>query len=224
MSVIPDHQLVATILSSPNAPNLVKEVQQKLVDECKKRLQFYNDITEQQKAEFINGEVVIHSPVKKADNDVSGLVLNLLSNYVRKHNLGFLGYEKILISLTRNDYEPDICFFKKEKSQNFEPDKSLFPAPDFVLEVLSKSTESNDRGIKFNDYQNHSVLEYWLIHPTKEYVEQYLLNESKQYELFLKASEGNIESKAIKGFKTPIAAMFDKAVNMEALAQIMKST
>lgn len=221
MTVISDNQIIESILSKPNAPNLLKDVQQQLNDECKRRVQFYNDITEQEKAEFINGEIIIHSPVKKAHNDVGKMLLKLLDTYIVKNKLGFLGNEKIMISLTRNDYEPDLCFFKKEKSQNFKPDQSLFPAPDFVVEVLSKSTEANDRGVKFNDYQAHGVMEYWLIHPTKEYVEQYFLNENNTYELFLKANNGNIESKAVNGFKIPIAAMFDEAINMETLTEIM---
>jgi len=34
---------------------------------------------------------------------------------VEKNNLGFIGHEKILIALTRNDYEPDICYFGASK-------------------------------------------------------------------------------------------------------------
>lgn len=222
MPVIPDHQLIASLLAKPNAPHLLKEVEQQLDKEREKRLQFYNEITEQQKAEFINGEIIIHSPVIKAHNDASGLLLNLLSNYVRKNKLGFVGYEKIMIALTRNDYEPDICFFNNDKAQHFKKDQSLFPAPDFLVEVLSKSTTANDRGVKFNDYQAHGIMEYWLVHPTQNYVEQYVLNNQKQYELLLKAGEGNIKSKAIEGFKIPIAAMFDEAANMKALGEMMK--
>ena len=73
-----------------------------------------------------------------------------------------------MISLTRNDYEPDICYFNKEKSQHFTDDQLLFPAPDLVVEVLSKSTEQTDRTIKFKDYENHNVLEYWIIHPIEK--------------------------------------------------------
>jgi len=222
MTVISDHQLIASLLAKPNAPHLLKEVEQQLNEERERRLQFYNDITEQQKAEFINGEIIIHSPVIKAHNDVTTNLLMLLKPFIIKDKLGFVGFEKIMIALTRNDYEPDLCFFNKEKAQHFKKDQNLFPAPDFVVEVLSKSTAGNDRGVKFNDYQMHEVMEYWLVHPTETYVEQYVLNEQKQYELLLKASEGNIENKAIKGFKIPIVAMFDEAANMKALREIMK--
>ena len=41
----------------------------------------------------------------------------------------------------------------------------LFPAPDFAVEVLSPSTQKNNRGIKFDDYALHNVSEYWIIDP-----------------------------------------------------------
>ncbi|MEM1321813.1 MAG: Uma2 family endonuclease [Bacteroidota bacterium] len=150
-------------------------------------------------AEFINGEVIIHSPVKKEHNDVTALLHQLLGPYVIKKNLGYVGYEKIMISLSRNDYEPDLCFFKSETSKHFKKGQSLFPAPDLVVEVPSKKTAKIDREIKFEDYQAHQVLEYWIIDPNREIIEQYRLNKSKStYELILKASDGWIECKAVK--------------------------
>ena len=182
---------------------------------------FYNEITEHEKAEFINGEIIIHSPVKKAHNRANGLLFSLLSTYVNLHDLGFVGVEKIMISLTRNDYEPDICFFKEDKAQHFTEDQVRFPSPDLVVEVLSGKTEKLDRGIKFNDYQAHGVEEYWIIHPVQEVVEQYRLIHG-EYELILKSKEGMIDCKAVDGFHIPIRAIFDAKENLKAMAQIMK--
>ena len=136
----------AQILDLPNAPTIIKEVQKALTVEEKKRRHFYKTVTEQEKAEFINGEIVVHSPVIKMHNKSSGLLYKLIDTYVDINDLGFTGIEKILIKLTRNDYEPDLCFFKKEKAEHFQDREMFFPAPDFVVEVLSKSTEQRDRG------------------------------------------------------------------------------
>ncbi len=56
--------------------------------EAKKRRHFYDVITEQQKAEFINGEIVVHSPVKYHHNQASLRLATLLDAYVRRHALG----------------------------------------------------------------------------------------------------------------------------------------
>ncbi len=62
---------------------------------------------------------------------------------------------------------PDICYFMAEKASQFSEDQVLFPAPDLVVAVLSESTKSNDRGIKFKDYEAHGIVEYWLVDPRK---------------------------------------------------------
>jgi Uma2 family endonuclease len=54
-----------------------------------------------------------------------------------------------------------------------------FPAPDFIAEILSPSTEENDRNIKSTDYAAHGVSEYWIIDPAYRIVEQYLLEKNR---------------------------------------------
>ncbi len=218
---ISSKEWVAAILALPNAPMIVKEVNDALQQERKLREHFYNEISEYEKAEFINGQVVIHSPVKKERNDVAGFLYQLMSAYVNKYKLGYLGYEKVMISLSRNDYEPDICYFNKEKSNKFKKGQSLFPEPDLVVEILSKKTSKNDRGIKFRDYEAHNILEYWIIDPNEEILEQYRLGQEGNYELILKAKEGVVHCEAIQGFNIPVEAIFDAEKNYETLTYII---
>lgn len=206
----------------PEAPILVQELQVRLQEEQKRRKEFYNLITtEENKTEFINGEIIIQSSVKKHHNEYSGLLYQLLNIYVTKNDIGFVGIEKVMISLTRNDYEPDVCYFTKEKSKSFKRTQSLFPVPDFVVEFTSKKTEHRDRGIKYEDYQNHGVKEYWIISPETKVVEQYHLVKNK-YKLVKKSNSGEIESYAVKGFKIPIKSIFDKKLNLKVLSDLLK--
>jgi len=115
---------------------------------------------------------------------------------------------------------PDLCFFNKKKSKNFRKGQSSFPAPDLVIEILSKQTEARDRGIKFEDYQNHQIEEYWIIDPKEEVVEQYHLEKGK-YELKLKSGNGQIASYVIEGFAIPVRAIFDKKENLKTLQTII---
>lgn len=84
---------------------LLQDIHKALDDEKTRRIAFYNEITEQQKIEFINGEIIVHSPVMKRHNVASLLLAQLMNIYAIKHQLGFVGIEKIMITLTRNDYE-----------------------------------------------------------------------------------------------------------------------
>jgi Uma2 family endonuclease len=210
------------LLESPKL-NLFYAQLHRIVDEEQvRREHFYATLREDEKSEFINGEVIAHSPVKLRHNLASKYLLVLLDAYVRKHGLGLVGHEKILVALTRNDYEPDVCFFSAETARTFQPDQMVFPAPDFVAEVLSPSTAAADRGVKFEDYAAHGVGEYWLIDPDGERVEQYLL-EGDAYQLTFKADNGVVASRAVAGFAVPVRALFDAGENLAVLERILGS-
>ncbi|MDZ7935214.1 MAG: Uma2 family endonuclease [Emticicia sp.] len=213
--------LLDRIMDLPDAPNLIREVTVKLNDETQRRHKFYNDIDEQMKVEFINGEIVMHSPVRREHNEATGLLYQLINVHVHKNKLGFVGFEKIMSKFTRNDYEPDIVFFNTEKSKSFTKKQVLFPVPDFIVEVLSDGTKEKDRGVKFTDYENHKVREYWIIDAEKEVIEQYLIVNG-QYELNLKSSNGIIKSQVIEGFEIPIKAIFDETLNLEAMQNLLQ--
>ena len=209
-----------SILEMPNAFLLVDKVKSRLADEQKRRRHFYEIVEENKTIEFINGYFIKHLPSRLMEVSASGALLVLLGSFVIKNQLGFVGHNKLLISLSRNDYMPDICFFGNQKAKDFTAKQEQFPAPDFVVEVLSDSTAKNDRETKFQDYAAHGVGEYWIIDAEKQTVEQYFL-QNEQYELLLKAKDGAIESVVLPKFKIPIRAIFDEAENLKVLAKLI---
>lgn len=46
-------------------------------------------------------------------------------------------------------------------------------APDFIVEVLSRSTAAHDQITKRDLYERHGVREYWLVHPVDQIVTVY---------------------------------------------------
>lgn len=215
---------VQKILDLPDAPNQIEALNAAFNDEKRRRRQFYDWITEDVKAEFINGEIVIHSPVKKRHWNVSDLFSRLLSYYASLNKLGRVGTEKVMISLTRNDYEPDICYFSAEKAATFEEEQVLFPAPDFIAEIISKKTAATDRGIKKTDYAAHGVREYWIVDPVKQRIEQYILPSGSDEYFPAKIHQygEEIESVAIPGFIIPVQAIFEEEANLAALKTLVK--
>ncbi len=212
--------VLENIVKSPKLRIYSKEIDNILIEEQKRRKEFYETMKEGEKIEFINGEIIFNSPVKLEQNKAGALLFTLLNTFVNKNNLGFAGYEKIMISLTRNDYEPDICFFEKNKSDNFHSKQMEFPAPDFIVEVISPSTEHIDRIIKFEDYAAHGIKEYWIIDPEGKTIEQYLLKNDK-YELTLKSDNGSIKSRTVNGFEIPILSVFNESENLKTLKSIV---
>jgi Uma2 family endonuclease len=212
------------ILSRPDALEQVRAMQAILEEEARKRHEFREWLDEDIKAEFINGEIVMHSPVKKRHWQASDFLSRLLSVYTGINDLGQVGVEKVMIELTRNDYEPDICFFSKEKASAFTDDQMLFPAPDLVVEILSKKTTKKDRGIKKEDYAAHGIREYWIIDPIKQIVEQYFLIDEHSEEYFqpyIYRIDDDISSRVLEGFTIPIRAIFEQKANVEALKKLV---
>ncbi len=215
-----DH-LLEKLVRSPRLVLYQQRIQAILEAEQAVRQRFYQLSATGVKSEFINGEVIMHSPVKLKLTNASRRLLNLLATFVEQHQLGFVGYEKTLVSLSRNDYEPEICFFVTTKAQAFTRDQVRFPAPDFVVEFISPGTGTTDRVTKMDDYAAHGVTEYWIIDPETETVEQYILH-SDTYTLHTKARTGTLTSVAVTGFTIPVRAIFEGAEMLAALRQIME--
>ncbi len=216
-------KIIEQIMAQVGAPRIVEEARRQLDEEAKRRQEFYEWLDEDKKAEFVNGEIVVHSPAKKWHLDVVQHLGQLLKIYTATFDLGYVAVEKALIALIRNDYEPGICFFGKSKAAHFVPDQSRFPVPDLVVEVLS-SNEDHDRITKFQDYQKNGIEEYWIIDPVAETLEQYFLSENGAYELQLKAAEGHVASRVIEGFRIPINAIFSLTENLKVRSQFLSST
>jgi Uma2 family endonuclease len=213
--------LLDLLLDSPDAFKVIEKAQTKLQEEQARRERFYDEITADVKAEFINGEIIVHSPVRSRHALISDNVFSIFRWYALKHQLGRVTHEKVMARFTRNDYEPDVMFFKKEKADLIEPNQALFPVPDFVVEVVSESTEARDRGIKFKDYAAHGVEEYWIIDAESQVVEQYHLMNG-EYVLVKKTDEGTIRSFVFMSFDIPVKAIFEEQPHFEFVQELLK--
>jgi Uma2 family endonuclease len=211
---------VGPLLHSPCLVEIAEALQARIRAEAALRQQFYQQLRDDQKAEFIDGQVVLHSPARRKHLIVRKHLEKLLDTFVTARGLGEVLGEKCLCVFPRNDYEPDVVFFGPEKAAGLADETMKFPIPDLAVEVLSDSTEDRDRGIKFEDYEAHGVAEYWLMDPEAEVVEQYL-RRGDRLSLALKSGSGEIATPTIPGFCIPIRAIFDPAENLAALRRLM---
>lgn len=218
-----DRQCLTAILGQPDLPQLTAWLNDYLAKERESRERFLAWLSPDVKAEFIAGEIVMHSPARLKHLTTLRNLLMLTQHFVATHQLGEVLSEKALVHLTRNDYEPNLVYYGPEKASQLTPEQVLFPAPDFVVEILSESTERHDRGVKFQDYAAHGIAEYWIIDADAETVEQYELPRGEDvYRLKVRLREGTARSHAIGGFAIPLEAIFDSARCMEALRELSR--
>lgn len=212
--------LVELMLASPTLPEDVDRLVRALREEQTLRQKFYADITPENKWEFINGEVILHSPALNRHLFACKRLMRVLDTYVSANSLGVVHTEKAMCSFPRNDYEPDIVFFSREKAVTFGPDTLRFPVPDFIVEILSPATAARDRGIKMTDYAAHGVAEYWIVDPEAETIEQHLLN-GDTYPPAPRLHDGTLSSTVIPGFAIPVRSAFDETENLGALKTLL---
>jgi Uma2 family endonuclease len=214
------------LTSLSSLPQILTKMQGFLQTETQERIAFREKITEDDKAEFINGKIVMHSPASDGHNESVINIATLSNVFSNIRELGKVRAEKALVEMTRNDYEPDIAFWSKAKAQKIDAAQNIYPIPDFIVEVLSKGSVKRDRVTKFEDYAMHGVQEYWIVDPIKQTVEQYILpsEDSEIYALLHKLTIADeIESVVIQGFRIPVLAIFDAKANLETLQKLMKS-
>ena len=72
--------------------------------------------------------------------------------------------------LFRSYVEPDISVICDKDKLN---DDGCNGAPDWIIEIISPSTERMDYGIKLFKYRSAKVREYWIINPSKQTVMVY---------------------------------------------------
>lgn len=211
-----DAAVLEPILDNPRMPELLHELQTYWQNEQQLRATFYDRIQPGDKWEFINGKTIMHSPAKEKHTEARQRLSYLLQTYVSLYPTGVVRDKTALVALQRNDYLPDIVYFSNEKAHLFEPDTWKYPAPDFVVEVLSDSTASTDRGIKKEDYAANGTQEYWIIDPDTQSIEQFLLDD-KTGEFWLyskKTAQDEVESRVVAGMKIPVVAVFDEPSKM----------
>lgn len=194
-----------------------------LEEEQVRRWLFYERLTEDDKTEFINGETFFHTPAQFQHNNAVLYLATAVRLFVETRGLGLVQAEKALVSLTRNDYEPDVAFWPAAVAAAFRPEQMQFPPPAWVAEVLSPSTEERDRGIKWHDYALHGVGEYWIVDPEKERVEIFLLPDGEKTYEGVGAFTGReiLVSRSFPGIDLPAAALFHPGANREAIHRLL---
>lgn len=104
--------------------------------------------------------------------------------------------------------QPDICVICDPSKVD---ERGCLGAPDWIIEILSKSTSSKDLNEKFEVYEEAGVKEYWVIHPTEQTVLVYTLNNHGKYEGILKpyVRTDNVQSRTLQGLTIDLSEVFE---------------
>ena len=117
------------------------------------------------KADLIDGDKHMHSPVHIKHARLMNFMDRLLGPYVESRKLGEVHRETVAVRLSaRSVFLPDLAYFTNEQVARLQPNFAPF-APTFVVEVLSPGNPERDLVEKFPKYEEHGVREYWILDP-----------------------------------------------------------
>lgn len=131
----------------------------------------YRALPDDQRMELIDGVLYDMETPTGVHQITGGRIFTVLSNYI----MGMKGrcipmYSPIDVQLDCDDktiVQPDVLVLcDRDKLTG----NTIYGAPDFIVEVLSKSTRKKDMFIKLNKYMNAGVREYWMVDVEKQKV------------------------------------------------------
>ena len=154
------------------------------------------------RAEWKDGEVIIHMTVKKRHQRVVQFVFAVMDLFVRALKLGAVGTAPVEVLLAPGgpSREPDIFFVRHDQLHRWTEDR-MAGGPDLAVEVVSDDSVTRDRAEKYHEYEAAGVREYWVIDPRpgRQRAEFYTLDPDGRYQV-LAPEDGIIRSRVLPGF------------------------
>lgn len=161
--------------------------------------EFLEFCDEDTKAEYIDGEVIVHSPVSNKHSRIATFLTTILQLYIDQHLLGTIWGENFQVrprpGLRRI---PDLIFISVD-NQVIVTNSEVDGVPDLVVEIVSPDSLERDWRVKYLEYEKAGIREYWVIDPIYEKMNIYCLSEQGKYEA-QKIENKILQSKVLPGF------------------------
>jgi Uma2 family endonuclease len=151
------------------------------------------------KAEYVDGEVIVYTPVSRRHDDLTWFLGTLLKLFVEKNALGSIHGPELQVRLRAGLRRvPDLLFIAKEHRDILQ-DAHVEGATDLAIEIVSPGSEERDWREKYWEYEEAGVKEYWVIDPYSQTMAMYRLGEEERYHR-VELKEGIYRSEVIPGF------------------------
>ena len=132
--------------------------------------------------ELIAGAPAMMAPPSIAHQAISGELYLQIANFLKGRPCKVF-HAPVAVRLnaeTSDDtvLQPDIVVVC---DRSMLDDKSIKGAPDMVIEILSPSTATRDKVVKFNQYLSAGVREYWIVYPDSKTVSVHVLKDGEYF-------------------------------------------
>ena len=158
--------------------------------------------------QLIEGDLVMAPSPGSFHQDIAGKLYRLIGNFLDTESIGRVFIAPLDVHLSDiNIYQPDVFFIRKENEAIIE-EHGIEGAPDLVIEILSKTTEKYDLGIKRSIYARTGVEEMWIIDPAKRTLALYRLAENADTPVATYRAKQRFTSTVLPGLTIELPALF----------------
>jgi len=152
------------------------------------------------RAEYVDGEVIIHSPASIRHEDTVTFLGGVMRLFVDKNGLGkLLGGTNAQVRLRPGLRRvPDLVFVSQSRIDMIR-ETYIDGAPDLVVEIVSPDSLARDWREKYMEYERAGIQEYWVVDPQAQRMDLYRLTEEGRYHA-VPLEEGRFRSEVLPGF------------------------
>lgn len=114
--------------------------------------------------EWINGVVIAMSPVSIPHGRLGNFLIDLFRVYLQLTTGGEVFSDPVVMKSAPDlpGRQPDIQVILPDRAHFIQPNQVAGPA-NLVVEIVSPESVKRDRGIKFHEYEQGGVDEYWIL-------------------------------------------------------------
>jgi len=192
---------------SAQQPDLAQRLTLALADDPNQLLaqmsyeEFLDWLDEDTFAEWEDGKVVLMSPVSRRHQLIANFLTALVTEYALRRYSGELLTAPFQMRLAkiRRGREPDLIFVASANRHRLT-DTYLDGPADLAVEIVSPESEHRDRVVKFGEYAQVGIPEYWLVDPDGQQADFYQLDAAGGYQRVLPGADGRYYPRALPGF------------------------
>jgi Uma2 family endonuclease len=156
--------------------------------------------------EIVQGDLFVTPSPSPVHQRISRRLLRWLEDYFDARSLGEVFDAPIDLILTNHDvFVPDLLVVSNEKHIT---KRGIEGPPLLVVEILSPSTQKQDRGVKAQRYAELGVEHYWIVDPEKKRVECYHLADGAFHKIVEAAGDTTLKHPDWDGLDLDLTALW----------------
>lgn len=132
------------------------------------------ELPEGERAELIDGQIYYMAPPSRKHQRIVTELCTIINNHIKANNgsceVNIAPFSVFLNEDDTNYVEPDISVICDPSKLT---DRGCMGAPDWIIEVVSQSSQRMDYYTKLFKYRTAGVREYWIVDPAKNRIVVY---------------------------------------------------